>query len=82
MFSWINWNSDWKWIIIKYDFLIKYIKILIEITGILIDIIRIFWFVHFKPDTFLSIPSTFLFFDYQIARARRDRNMRLSFFVV
>ena len=43
MSGWINLNSGKNWT--NQNFLVKFTEIVIEITGI--NIIRIFWFVHF-----------------------------------
>jgi len=47
--------SGWKWM--DQNFLVKSTRVLVVIIGILIDIIRIFWFLYFQPDIFLRIET-------------------------
>ena len=49
----INWNIGQKWT--NQNFLVKYIIILVKLTRILIKLIKIYWFVHFQLEIFLSI---------------------------
>jgi len=52
-FDCINWNSSWK--STNQNFLIE--SILVKLIGILIDMMRIFWFVYFQPEIFFSVET-------------------------